>query len=189
MKKQINLLLQQKDYKKKEKFFSIFRKITVLLGIATVLCLFTIFYIDKKTKTQYQILLSKKEDYLKQLILKKNVERQTVYFNEKSNLFNKILKEDINFLPYYRILKTYLPVSTQSADINSVKYDNKKTVEFALSFSNYEDLYNSISAFENEKFLAFFDELTLNSINLAETKTKNYQLSLKGKFKTLPVEP
>lgn len=188
MSKQINLLSQKKDYQKKEKFFSLFRKITLLLGIFTMLSLFTIFFIHKKIKTQYQTSLSKKENGLNQLILKKDIEKQVVYFNEKSSFFNKILKEDVNFLPYYRILKTYLPVSTESADISSIKYDNRKTVEFALTFSNYEDLYNSISAFEDEKFLNLFDELTLNSINLSEIKTKNYQLSLKGKFKALPVE-
>lgn len=186
MKKYINLLSQKKDYQKKEKFFRLFRGTTTLLGIITILFLLTIFFIDEKIKKEHQTLLSKKKDFLNQLILKKDVEKQIIYFNEKSNFFNKILKEDINFLPYYRVLKTYLPVSTQSADISLIKYNNTKKVEFALAFSNYQDLYNSLSNLENEKFLNLFDDLTLNSINLSETKIKNYQLSFKGRFKTLP---
>ncbi len=187
MKKYINLLSKKKDYQKKEKFFNLFRKITTLLGIVTIFILLSLFVVYQKIKSQHQSLLSKKEDYLNQLILKKDVEKQIIYFNEKSSLFNNILKKDVNFLPYYRILKTYLPVSTESADISSIKYDNQKIVEFALSFSNYEDLYNSLSNLENEEFLNIFDDLTLQSINLSETKIKNYQLSLKGKFKTLPI--
>jgi len=186
MKRYINLLTQRKDYQKKEKFFSRFRRMTTLLGVVTILFLIIVFAIEEKIKKEYQTLLAKKQDFLNQLISKKDVEKQIIYFNEKSNFFNKVLKEDINFLPYYRVLKTYLPVSTQSADISMIKYNNTKKVEFVLTFSNYQDLYNSLSNLENEKFLNLFDELTLNSINLSETKIRNYQLSFRGRFKPLP---
>jgi predicted RND superfamily exporter protein len=185
MKKHINLLIQRKDYKKKERFFYWFRKVTFALGFITILILLAILINNQKVKNQYASLLSKKEAILQELSRKKEIEKQVVYVNEKSNFLDKVLNEDVNFLPYYRALKAYLPISTSSADIGSIKYDKAKRVEFLLNFSNYNDLYDSLSNFESEEFLKLFEELTLNSVNLSETKAKNYQLSLKGKFKDI----
>jgi hypothetical protein len=188
MKKHINLLIQKNDYKKKETIFYRLRIITGVLAIISIISLFIIFFLQQQINSEYQKLLSKKEDYLRQITKKKEIEKQILYFNEKSNVFKQILKNDVNFLPYYRILRAYLLVSTESADINFIKYDNKKTVEFVLSFSNYIEMYNSLSNFEDKKFLTIFDNLILNSINFSEMKTKNYQLSLKGRLKQLSVE-
>jgi hypothetical protein len=186
MTKDINLLTKKKDYENKEKVFRFFRKISIISGFLIVALLLIIFLFQQKIKTQYQELLSKKEQKLNQLLQKKEIEKKMLYINEKSISFKKNLQEDVSFLPYYHILLGHFPISSESANIKLIVYNNKRDVELLLNFYNYQDLYQSLGRLEEEKFLNLFDHLSLNSFSLSEEKMKSYQLTLKGKFK--PIE-
>lgn len=185
MKKYINLLTKKKDYQKKEKIFFLLRKISIFFSFLVLVLLLATFLFEQKLKNQYQQLLSKKETLLTQLLSKKELEKKVVYLNNKGAIFDKILTQDVNFLPYYKILVDYFPISSDSATIESVTFNNKKETELVLNFFNYQDLYDSLSHLEDEKFLSLFEELYLDWLNLTEEKTRNYQLTLKGKFKPI----
>lgn len=182
MKKHINLLTKKKDYQTKERFFYLLRKVAIISGFLIVVFLSIIFLFQQKIKGQYQRLLSKKQEKLKQLLAKKEREKKLVYINEKSLAFKRFLQEDMNFLPYYNALLNHFPISSESAKIKYINFNNQREVKLLISFYNYQDLYQSLGRLEDDKFLSLFDYLTLNSFSLSEEKMKTYQLTLKGKF-------
>lgn len=185
MKKYINLLTTKKDYKEKEQFFLILRKISFVLIFFTFILLITILLFQQKINSQYQKLLLEKENYLQQLLSKKEIEKKVIYINEKGVTFNKILKEDVDFLPYYQTLIDYFPASSQSATIKSISFNNKKEVKIVVNFINEQELYQFLDHLEEDKFLNLFSNLFLNSFNLSEKEKKFYQLILEGQFKPL----
>lgn len=185
MRKRINLLYKKKDYQNIERIFINLRRFTFALGAVSVLLLLIIFVLKTGAKSKYEEKLSTKQQHLTQLLAKKDIETKAIYFNEKSTVLKSYLKDDINFLPYYQKLQTYLPVSTDYTSIELINFDNERNAEIVLSFSNYDDFYRHLSRFENEQFLGIFENLMIDSFTLSEEKSQSYQLKLIGKFKPL----
>lgn len=185
MRKRINLLYKKKDYQNIERIFINLRKFTFALGAVSILLLLIIFVLKTGAKSKYEEKLSTKQQHLTQLLAKKDIETKAIYFNEKSTVLKSYLKDDINFLPYYQQLQTYLPVSTDYTSIELINFDNERNVEIVLSFPNYDDFYQHLSRFENEQFLGIFENLMIDSFTLSEEKSQSYQLKLIGKFKPL----
>lgn len=185
MKKRINLLYKKKDYQNIERIFINLRRLTFALGAVSVLLLLIIFVLKTGAKSKHEEKLSIKQQYFTQLLAKKDIETKAIYFNEKSTVLKSYLKDDINFLPYYQQLQTYLPVSTDYTSIELINFDNERNAEIVLSFSNYDDFYQHLSRFENEQFLGIFENLMIDSFTLSEEKSQSYQLKLIGKFKPL----
>ncbi len=70
------------------------------------------------------------------------------------------------------------------------KLDKERNVEFTVTFNNLTRFIDFISFIESNKFLKYFEHLSINGFSLTHsTKSKslgiekeNYKLSLKGKF-------
>lgn len=185
MKKKANLLLRKKNYQQLEKFFAYFRVVTFFLVAALFISIISLFLLMNSIKTQRQKLTAAKELLLTSIISRKDIETKALYFNQKGVALNTYLKDDVNFLPYYNQLQTYLPISSQSASIESIDYDNKRNVSVVLKFTNYDDFYNSLSSLQNSRFLSIFDSLSLEAFSITEAKVNNYSLQLVGKLKEL----
>lgn len=183
MKKRINLLYSRKNYAQIRNLVKYFRLFTYFLGLVTIVALSSVFALKSLMKTKYDLAAGKKQELLKESIRNKDLEHDALFMNDKSIAFNEYLSQDVNFLPYYRILRNYLPVSTSSASINLIGYDNKRNTSFTIEFSAYEDFIGFIENVEDEKFLSIFEKLQLESFSISEKKAANYRLRLVGKFK------
>lgn len=179
----VNLLTKRQTYKHKERLFQIYRTLTVLLGGLCVGALVVVFYLKTASQLTNRSLLSKKEEYLTELLTKKGIEKKVVYFNEKSIVFDRLLKSDVNFLAYYRLLQSRLPLATESAALADVSYHNNGDVAFTLNFGNYTSFYNTINDLEAENFLHIFEQLTLDSVPTFEKEGAGYKVSFTGKLK------
>jgi hypothetical protein len=185
MKKHINLLLKRPGFKKVEVFFDYFKIITVFIGFCSLASAFVLLLLIGSVKAEYNGLLNQKTQYLQDISQKQDIEKKALYINQKSSAVNTILKNDLNFLPYYTLLQQYLPLDSNSASIESIEYNNKREVQIVLAFSDYTEFYNSLSNLQNEQFLSIFEVLKLQSFSITEEKNNIYRLSLAGKFKAI----
>lgn len=185
MRKRANLLLQKKDYLKREKFFYYFRCITIGFGVISIIILISIIYLTVNVKMESDSLDIKISD--KQKFINNNIELKTGinYFNQKNNLVSDILKKDVNFLPYYNKLYEFIPLSTDEAIINNINFNNKREVDFTVSFTSFEYFKDFLGALQAKTFLDIFDALTLQSFSIKEGTMTNYTLQLVGVLKPL----
>lgn len=188
MKRTINLLSRRRTYQYKEKIFGVLRTITILIGVLCVGALGVVFFLKTREQLYNKALLSRKEEYLTELLTKKDIEKKVVYFNEKSIAVDNLLKNDVRFLPYYRLLVSYLPQGASgSADLAEMQYDNKREASFTLNFPDSTDFYNVLDYFEEERFLSIFEKLTLKEFPVSdEPALGGFQVVFNGRFKPIP---
>ncbi|HLL60383.1 MAG TPA: hypothetical protein VK338_01580 [Candidatus Nitrosocosmicus sp.] len=185
MKKRANLILKKKSYENLEKVFGYFRIFTFLFVFSIFVSIFTLFILKNKSNQEKQKLNTEKTILLESILARKEVEKNALLFNQRGITFNNFLKQDVNFLPYYKLLQKYLPLSSQAASIEKIDYDNKRNVTIVLRFNNYDNFYNSLSFLQDKEFLSIFDSLTLEAFSINEAKVNNYTLTLSGKFKQI----
>lgn len=202
MKKHINLflVLKAKNYQKREKIFKIIKTFAVVIGVFIILSLAAVFFIKRQVSAEYKSLLAKKEEYLKELSSKQDLEKKVAYFNQKSSAFTSILNQDVNFLPYYNLLLSHMPIaiSSDSAALSQINFDNQKNIQFSLNFNDPYVFLNNFEDFQNENFLKIFDELTLSEFTISEgnkaketaseDKNANFSISFTGKLKPISNE-
>jgi hypothetical protein len=185
MKKRLNLLIKGQSYKRLESFFLYFRLITTVAVALLFVVIIVFFFLSRQSQQANSRLLDQKAELLATLLTKKDLEQKALYLNTKGSQLSTYLKEDVNFLPYYKALQDYLPFSSQSATIDKVDYDNKRNVTIVLKFTDYDSFYNSLTLLQDQKFLSIFETLQLESFSISESKINNYTLTLSGKFKPI----
>lgn len=190
MKNRINLFKQ----KPQQDFISLnaakFK--SYLTGIGVLLFLLFIFLISQvlQLNASQQDLLTKKETYLKYLLDEKDVEANMRYFKSKQTQVNTFLKEDANFLPYYKVLKESLEKTSDKAILDTIDIDKDRNTRFVVKFNNSEEMLLFLRYIEDEEFLKNFLSLTLQNFNLNQQQAKGsrYQLELRGVFKELKIQ-
>lgn len=189
MKKSINLLILRHSYEYREKVFSRIRIAIVAIGSLCVLSLVTIYSLKTNVNIQKQKLLSKKEEYLSELLTKKDIEKKVSFLDEKSTTLVNILNNDVDFLEYYHFLQSHLPLSTGSAQLSKMQFDNKRKVSFTLNFSRFNDFYQTLQDFEKDQFLDNFDAVSLGSFVISpETSNESFKIVFNGSLKNIKNE-
>ena len=184
MKKRINLLKTQKRFINIENAFRKLKTITIVLFFIFLTVYLAFFYLLAKQKQSIDALLSQKEGLIEFFIQNKEVEAKFVYFRNKQRQLTDILKEDVNFFPYYNLLGESINTFTTGARLESVLIDKAKSVKFSVSFESYVDLIDFLRYAESEDFLKNFNQLTL--INFSNTDAqetrKDLILNFSGNF-------
>lgn len=185
MKKHINLLYDRRDYIYIETIFLYFRRLTYIFFAVCLLITAISFVLKEIEKKKYTTLLSKKEALLKASLSGRDFETKTLFVNDKASEANQYLADDVNFLPYYELLKQYLPVSTTSAEIKLISHDNKKNTSFVVEFSDHDSFIEFIDRVEDPTFLDIFNELSIQSFSISDKRKGIYSLKLTGRFKSI----
>lgn len=189
MKKSINLLIRRQTYEYKEQIFVRIRVGIVVIGIACVLSLIFVFSIKTAENIQKQKLLSKKEDYLTELLTKKDVEKKVSFFDKKSTEVVNVINKDVHFLEYYHFLQEHIPLSTPPAELSAVQFDNTRKVTFTLHFTRFDDFYQIIQNFENDQFLSNFESFNLSSFTVSSEKAnESFEMVLNGTLKNILIK-
>lgn len=181
--KRINLIKKPKEYLKYENFFLFLRKTTFFLTIFFLIIFIPsylfIYQKDKDLKSLYQ----KKGQLLN--FLTKNKEKEVIFLNLKGKhqLLIDFLKDDVNFLPYYSLLLESLKFASETPMIDKVVIDNKKRVEFYLSFKDINSFLSFLKYAESEDFVNKFNKLYISRIDLTE-ESKQAKLLFIGEFKS-----
>ena len=159
--KRINLFVKQKKYLQVEKYFAWLRY--GLIGLVVVFIIFNAvsFFFLLKQQQEIKTLNSTSKQYLDFLIKNNNVEAKFIFYKNKNNEFNKIIGNDVNFLPYYEVLNDSLKKSTSSALLSALTINKDRTTDFSVSVGNYDSALVFIKYAETESFLNSFESLSL----------------------------
>ncbi len=188
MKKGINLLIKQQSYLSLEKSFEKIKTGIVLLLLLFLVIYGIFFFLLSQQSKQINDLNLEKQSILDFLVQNKEVEAKFVYFRGKEKQLGEILQQDVNFLPYYNLLKNSLTYSTPEARLDSVVINKDKKVNFSVSFNDYGGILSFLKFAETDEFLNNFNTLVLSNFNtLTKNKTQkeSYQLQLSGNFVNL----
>lgn len=183
MKKHINLLYGKTDHERVERLVFYFEVLTYLFGIVIAVVVGFIIFAKLQRKRQYDSLLLAKANFIKDSLSRSDIETKAIFINDKASAVQGFRAEDINFLPYYRVLKRYMPIASDSAAIELISFDNQKNAKFVVNFTNYDIFLDFLKSIETENFLSIFDNLKLDSFTASEFEGVVYQLSFSGKFK------
>lgn len=189
MKKHINLLHKNREYETQEKRFYYIRLATVALGLVAVILIATLFIIKSQEEKQYSQLLTSKEQYLRELLAVKDTQEKIAYVNTRADYLKNVVKEDVNFAPYYDVLKRTLfdPIaigSSNSAEIKRIHFDNNQSVELQINLYSDAALNTYLSTLESEQFLSQFQNFALFGFKIVEGGT-SYGTTIKAIFKPL----
>lgn len=185
MKKRINLITKQKKYKSVEKFFGNLRYGTFIsVGLFAVISL-GIFILLTAQKNDVTKLNNEKQELYSYVTANKEAEAKYVYFRNKQKQISDILKDDVNFYPYYQVLQSSLGESSSEAVLDALELDKSRVTKFTISFASYDILISYFKLFESQDFLKNFDELSVVKFNPIELSKDRYQLNFTGKFKHL----
>lgn len=181
MKKRINLLHSTKNYRQYETIFRYIRLASIIYGVIFLVGLSISFVLLFRKNQEYESLNSRRSSDVAFLLSHKEKEAEFVLFGNKLSEAKDLLKEDVNFHPYYKLLSNSLRSASQEAKFESISIDKDKSVEFTVSLSNYQHLLSFFRFAESEDFLKNFKELTLTNFDVTDAK-KSYKIAFKGKF-------
>jgi len=178
----INLIKKPKKYQKYEYFFKFIRKITIFLLIIFLIIFIPFYWFLKEKNKQLELIYQEKEELLNFLAKNKETELAFLNLKGKHQLLVNFLNEDVNFLPYYNLLLDSLKHATQPPKINNVTIDNKRVVNFSLTFDDHSSFISFLKYAESDIFVDKFNKLYISNINLAGIN-KTTQLVFSGEFK------
>ena len=187
-KKNINLLLNKREYLKYENYFTWFRRGVYALGVVILLFILIVFYKKQLIDNELSGLLRENRAVLEELNKNKSLKDDMDYLSVKKTSIQNFLKRDSNFYFYYNLLVNTISKATSSASLSEMQIDSNKDVKFSVVFKNYPDLYNFLSFTESDIFLNNFSNLSLMNFLATEKKNFEYELEFTGKFKKVKHE-
>lgn len=192
MKKHINLLHKNREYERIEHTFFLFRRITLFLGLIAFFLILALFFAQKQSESTYGQLLNTKGLYLKQQIQIKDMQQKVLYADDKTNFIKTVTKTDLNFAPYYALLKQSLfdnlvDNSSASATIDTLHFDNKRDVQIKMTLQNEDALTLFLRTVESDQFLELFQTVELTKLAGVGNGTR-YEATIHGVLKPVPNE-
>jgi len=184
-KKRINLLFQKRDYHKIELFFHFLRVAVYVIGFLLIIAIMIAFQMSRKQNKELSHLLQEQRDTQAMINKNKEIKEKLLLLSVKNAQLKKFMKNDVNFLPYYKVLRKTVSLSTSAAALDNVTIDKDRNVNFDVFFPGYDSFINFFSFAESNSFLGNFRRLTLNSFTANEKNTHKYKLSFSGTFKNL----
>ena len=184
-KKRINLLLRKRDYHQVELFFHILRLSVYGIGLFLVVVIIIVFWVSQKQSKQLSSLMKEQRNIQLAIKKKQDVKERLLLLSVKNSQLKKFMGNDVNFLPYYKLLRETISHSTTAAILDNVVVDKDKNVNFDVLFPDYNSFIDFFSFAESDDFLSKFQRLSLNSFVADEESVNKYDLSFSGVFKNL----
>ncbi|NMB83753.1 hypothetical protein GYA28_00510 [Candidatus Roizmanbacteria bacterium] len=183
MKKRINLLVKQKKYLQIEELFKYIKLGVVVTTVIFFVIISVYLLLLSSSKRKIDILIVEKKQLLEYVLKNKEVEAKFKYFHGKNSQIQTIMKNDVNFYPYYSLLKESLKNASPEPVLESVVIDRTRATTFTLSFNNLTSLLTFLKYAESPGFLSNFSELSLHQFGIDQKNNeKTYSANLVGKF-------
>ncbi|OGK15592.1 hypothetical protein A3H80_03755 [Candidatus Roizmanbacteria bacterium RIFCSPLOWO2_02_FULL_37_19] len=178
----INLLQQEKNYKRIENFLHIARMIVILFGAATFIALIVIFLLKRNISQLVDSKSSRKEQLLTELNQVQDLEAKVLLLNQKTQLMNQIVIQEPHYLDYYNTLKRYLPLATNSAQLGTITLDSKKSAQVQIEFAGIIPLSEFLGRIEEDDFKNSFKLAQISRISFSESVDEQLKLTLNVTF-------
>ncbi|MBI3620196.1 hypothetical protein HY214_03590 [Candidatus Roizmanbacteria bacterium] len=185
MKHRINLIIKQKKYVYIERIFRNIRVAILLLAVVLLIMNVAFLMALRNQNDSIRALNEQKKEALEYLLTKKDVEAKFVFFNTKEKQISEILKNDVNFYPYYNLLVKSLDISSSAASLQTLTIDKYRKTKFSLKFNDYESFIAFFRVIEDDKLLQNFANLNLVSLNINGQNAGGYTMNFKGEFTQL----
>lgn len=183
----LNLLGSRKERVSYYKYVQIFKYF--LLGFTCLLALFVLVagvmsVNQNNTRTDLQ---KKKNELIAALAIKREDEGKLIYLSNKLSFYKDFQKDNVQFLPYFNLLKDTLKTASQSGQLEKFDVNKDRVVKFTLEFSDMNEMLGSFGFIESGAFLDKFEKLSLESFSRTPNKfskedSTSYKLSFDGKF-------
>lgn len=184
MRKRINLLKANKKFVETESAFLKLKNFAILIFFIFLAVNLALFFFILRQNQKLSALTEQKQLLLNFLIDNKEADAKFSYFRGKEKQIKQVLLEDVNFYPYYNLLKDSLDKFAVGANLYSVTIDKTKATSFTISFQNYDNLIDFLRFAESDEFLKNFNQLSLVKFSRNDTQlSKNdYRLNFVGSF-------
>lgn len=182
MKKKINLLLRQKKYQQIAAKIE-YTKNILFIGIFIIFLLVIISFLGYMyMRKKFESLLLQKKALLTFIVDNRKEEAGYIYFSNKEMQISNIIRNDLNYGPYYEFLRGIVTTSTDEGRLESLAMDKDRKVNFVLTLPDYSSVLSFLSSIESNAFLSHFKSLSLTHFSTFESPYQSYKLEFKGQF-------
>ncbi|MBP9797568.1 hypothetical protein KBC70_00280 [Candidatus Woesebacteria bacterium] len=178
MKIEINLLQNQKNYKKLEDAFKIFRLSVVLVAFVTFLTLIILFALRRNADATLTSTIKARNNVVDAIQQKEDQEAQILLIQEKIQTMNKVLSEVPDYSRQVETILAFMPVASESGKLSNISIDGN-TSQVSLQFPNINALTLFLKTVDSKSFQSTFEEIELSTISYTDpTKQLNVQLNV-----------
>lgn len=179
----INLLQQEKNYKKIEKILHSIRIAIMVFGIATLITLFVILFLKRNITESLDAKNQRKAELLTGLNRIQDIEAKILLLNQKSILLERVLSTEPPYLQYYQTLTKHLPQASASGKMLGITIDKELTAKVQLEFPDIISLSSFLSHLETQQFKDDFATAQVSGVEYTEASPDKLKLNLDVKFK------
>ncbi len=179
----INLLQNQKNYKKLEDMFRVFRISVVLIAFLTFLTLIIIFSLRRNADQTLESTLRTRNTVLKGIQQREDQEAQILLIQEKIDAMNKILDDTPDYAQQVETVLAFMPVSSESGKLNTINIDDN-LAQINMIFPNISALTAFLQTVDSPSFQSTFEDIELSTISYTDpNKQLDVQLNVGFKKK------
>lgn len=167
----INLLQNQKNYKRLEDAFRIFRISVVLVAFLTFLTLIIIFSLRKNADQTLVSTIKTRDTIVKGIQQREDQEAQILLIQQKIESMNKILSETPDYAQQFETVLAFMPVSSESGKLNIINMDNN-TAQINMVFPHVSALTAFLQTVDSPSFQSTFEDIELSTISYTDPNKK-----------------
>lgn len=179
----INLLQNQKNYKRLEDFFKIFRISVVLIAFLTFLTLIIIFALRRNVDQTLKTTITTRNKVVQAIQQREDQEAQILLIQEKVQAMNDILADTPDYAQQVETVLAFMPAASESGKLNTIAID-ANTAQIGLVFPNISALTSFLKTVDSTAFQSAFDDIELSTISYKDPlKQLDVQLNVGFKQK------
>lgn len=179
----INLLQNQKNYKKLEDMFRIFRISVVLIAFLTFLTLIIIFSLRRNAEQTLASTISTRNTIVDGIQQREDQEAQILLIQQKIESMNKILSDTPDYAQQVETVLAFMPVASESGKMNIINIDNN-SAQISMIFPHVTALTSFLKTVDSTSFQSTFEDIELSTISYTDpNKQLDVQLNVGFKKK------
>src|SRR3989338_1493110 len=183
MRKRLNLFSKKNQKEAMPLLSAKNRLYATIAGIVLFVVFLIINFFQFSLQKQVTSLEQKKSETYSYLLSVKDIEAKAQILTQKETQLQTYLKDNVEFIPYYKVLTETQLVSRNSDNLGAISISKDKSVEFSYDISPGASLIEVINVIESSAFLDKFEYLKMSSFSLGNAElAKGYKLVFKGKF-------
>jgi len=167
MKIEINLLQNQKNYKKLEDAFRIFRISVVLVAFFTFLTLIILFALRRNADATLTSTTKARNNVVAAIQQKEDQEAQILLIQEKIQSMNKVLEDVPDYSRQVETILAFMPVASESGKLSNLAID-RDVAQVNLAFPNINALTLFLKTVDSKSFQSTFEEIELSTISYSD---------------------
>lgn len=166
------------------------KKITLRVILLLLVIMVSMYGLRAWIQEQINTLERQKDLYATFIDNNKNIEKEIILLHKRKEYLKRVLKDDINFRPYYTILNGIVDqpegaTASNSSVIQNIEFSYDTSTTITFESANEESSWQLIRRLESSETIGQFDQLVINGIVYNGLQEDRYQLYAEGKLKNL----